>query len=147
MSLVRDALSNSLRSFFDPKTMPKGGVSETVRQWVTAYAAYGQAAIAGGTLPSPLVPGGADGRFDVALDQALRTMWMGVAWTGPALVGVTLLVPPLVPALEAVGATLLTSRDPAQALSLITDALHTYTLSITVTVTPAAGTPVVVPLT
>lgn len=147
MSLIKDSLSSSLRPFFDPRTMPRGGVADTVRQWVTAYAVYGQTAIAGGTLPSPLTPGAADGRFSVALDRALRAMWMGVAWIGPALVGSTLLVPPLTPALEGIGAILLSSRDPAQALSLITDALHTYTLSITVTVTPATGTPVVVPLT
>lgn len=147
MSLTKSVLRDSLRPFFDPKTMPTGGVANAVRQWVAAYAVYGQSAIAGGAIPSPLVPVGAAGRFSDAFDQALRNMWMGVAWTGPALVGVTLLVPPLTPILESVGTVLLKSRDPGQALSLITDALHTYTLSITVTVTPATGTPVVVPLT
>lgn len=126
--------------------MPKGGVLDAVKEWTTAYAKYGKSAIAGGTLPSPLEPSGASGRFSDALDFALRKMWMGVAWTGPALVGTTLLVPPLSPILETLAKTLLKSRDPAQALSLIADTLHTYTLSITVTVTPPTGASAIVSL-
>ena len=146
MSLAKAALLESLRPLFQPKTMPSGGVSDAVRQWVSAYIAYAEKATAGGTVPSPLVPGGASGRFSVALDQALRTMWMAAAWTGPGLAGTTLLVPPLVPLLETVGTTLLKSRDQGQALSLISDALHTYTLGITVTVVTPPGASVIVSL-
>lgn len=147
MSLFKAVLVESIRPLFHPETMPGGAVSDAVRQWITAYVRYAGAAIAGGTTPSGLIPGGSSGRFSAALDQALRTMWMAAAWIGPGLTGTTLLVPPLVPALEAVGSILILSRSPEQALSLIADALHTYTLSITVTVVPPSGTPVIAPLT
>lgn len=147
MSLSRDALTNSIRPLFDPETMPRGPVEDAVRQWTVAYVRYATSAVAGGAVPSGLIPIGSSGRFSVALDQALRTMWMAALWAGTGLAGTTLLVPPLVPALEAVGAILIASRSPDQALSLIADALHTYTLSITVTLVPPTGTPTVAPLT
>jgi hypothetical protein len=53
----------------------------------------------------------------------------------------------LLPFMAAPSATLISSSDPQLAPSLIADALHTYTLSITVTLVPASGTPVIVPLT
>jgi hypothetical protein len=135
-------LRDSLDHLFRPKTMPKGPVPQAVLDWLTAYAKYGNDAVAGGTLPSPLVPiPGPGGKFFDSLDSALRSMWSAVAWTGPTGTGVTLLVPPLGPSLNAVSGVLLKSRDSEQALSLITDALHTYTLSITVVVTPPTGTP------
>lgn len=142
------SLRDSLSPLFRPQTMPTGPVPTAVRQWVAAYSKYAQDAIAGGTKPSPFVvaPGPMD-RFSNSLDAALRVMWTGVAWTGPSLVGTTLLVPPLAPILEGVAASLIRSRDPELALSLITDALHTYTLGITVSVVPPSGTPVIAPLT
>ncbi len=123
-------------------------MSDVIRMWSQAYCRYAQAAVAGGTLPAGLIPQATDGPdFFTALDQSLRTVWMAVAWAGPGLVGTTLLVPPLLPFLLGPSATLFTSPDPQLALSLIADALHTYTLSITVTVVPATGTPLIVPLT
>lgn len=148
MTLDPKKLRDSISPLFKPKTMPKGKVPQAVLDWLTAYARYGNDAVAGGTLPTPLAPApGPDGKFFDSLDAALRTMWTAVAWSGPPGTGVILLVPPLGPILESVSKVLIKSRDPDQALSLITDALHTYTLSITVTVTPPTGTPVTVPLT
>jgi hypothetical protein len=141
-------LKDAISPLFRPKTMPTGGVPQAVRDWLAAYVRYGQDAVAGGTAPAALlapIPG-PDGRFADSLDSALRTMWTAVTWVGPGLTGTTLLVPPLAPILEGVAAVLIKSRDPEQALSLITNALHTYTLSITVTVVPPSGTPATVPL-
>jgi hypothetical protein len=148
VTLDRDTLRQAIVPLFRPTTMPTGPVPDAVRQWVTAYVRYAQGAVAGGTVPSTLVPvPGPSGLFFTSLDSALRTMWTAVAWTGPALIGTTLLVPPLSPALVLVSSQLMQSRDPDLALSLITGALHTYTLSITVSVVPPTGTAVVVPLT
>lgn len=148
MTLDPRKLRDSISPLFKPQTMPQGEVPQAVFDWLTAYAKYGNDAVAGGTLPTPLVPiAGPNGRFFDSLDTALRGMWTTVSWSGPSGTGVTLLVPPLGPLLQSVSAVLIKSRDPEQALSLITDALHTYTLSITVTVTPPTGTPVTVPLT
>ena len=147
MTLEPDSLRNAISRFFYPATMPTGRVPDAVLQWTTAYASYAQKAVAGGTVPSVLVPAvGPDGKFFDSFDSALRTMWNAVAWTGPSLVGTTLLVPPLSPILDIVAATLIKSREPQLALSLITNALHTYTLSITVSVVSPTGTPVIVPL-
>lgn len=147
MTLSPTVLKDALSPFFKPSGMPTGAVPDAVRQWVTAYAKYGKDAVAGGTLPAALVPvAGPPGTFFESLDVALRTMWMAVAWAAPPLVGTTLLVPPLSPILTPVASLLIKSRDAGQALSLITDALHTYTLSITVNVVPPTGSPVIAPL-
>ncbi len=128
--------------------MPVGPIPLAVGDWVTAYARYAKDAVAGGTKPTALVPApGPNGSFFDSLDASLRAMWMAVAWVGPSLVGTTLLVPPLAPLLLVAAGTIIKSRDPDLALSLITDALHTYTLSITVTVVPPSGTATVAPLT
>ena len=148
MSLDQRKLRDSISHLFRAETMPKGPVPDAVLEWVTAYAKYGRDAVAGGTKPTTLIPGpGTGGKFFDSLDSALRVMWTAVPWSGPALIGVTLLVPPLAPLLETAAVILIKSRDPEQALSLVTDALHTYTLSITVMITPPNGTPVVAPLT
>lgn len=148
MTLNPSVLKDAISPLFKPSGMPTGQVPDAVRQWVTAYTKYGKDAIAGGTLPSALSPvAGPAGKFFDSLDAALRVMWTAVAWTGPSLVGTTLLVPPLSPILAPVASLLIKSRDPELALTLITDALHTYTLSITVSVVPPTGTPVVAPLT
>lgn len=128
--------------------MPRGDLRGCVLAWTTAYVTYAAGAIAGGLLPAAIVPVGADGPdFFTALDSALRQMWMAVAWASPGLTGVTTVVPPLQPLLAAPSATLFASSDPQLAPTLIADALHTYTLSIVVTVTPATGTPYPAPLT
>ena len=148
MTLDPGKLRDAIAPLFKPKTMPKGPVPQAVLDWLAAYAKYGNDAVAGGTLPTPLLPvPGPDGKFFDSLDSALRNMWTAVVWSSPTGTGVTLLVPPLAPFLVVASGVLIKSRDPEQALSLITDALHTYTLSITVTVTPPTGTPVPFPLT
>lgn len=126
--------------------MPKSAL-EAIDSWAKAYASYAQSAIAGGTLPAALAPAAVPGKFFDALDQTLKAMWMATAWAGPGLTGTTAVVPPLSPALEAVGKSQLNNRDPEKALSAIADALHTYTLGITVTVVTAAGVASVAPLT
>lgn len=145
MTLLSNALREGIRPFFSKAGMPVSAAS-AIGDWSRAYATYAQAAIAGGTLPPLLVPAPTAGPFFDALDQTLRLMWMAVIWTGPGLVGTTTSVPSLSPILRAVGVNLLGSRDPDQALSAITDALHTYTLGVTVTVTTAAGASLVVPV-
>lgn len=127
--------------------MPTGPVPLAVQQWVSAYARYGQSAIAGGTVPSILVPpSGPPGRFFESIDAAMRSMWMATAWIGPGLVGTTLFIPSLVPMLAAVSSQLIRSRDSDLALSLITEVLHTYTSGITVSVVTPSGATVIVSL-
>jgi len=146
--LDRGLLSRSLSHLFRPKTMPKGPPPAAVMEWASAYSAYGNAAMAGATVHTPLVPGpGPNGNFFDSMDSAFRSMWMGVAWTGPSLVGTTLFVPSLSSILLAASREIDGSRDPDFALSFITDALHTYTLSITVSIVPPSGTPAIVSLT
>lgn len=124
--------------------MPKGDVTSATKEWAAAYASYASAAMAGpAAIAAPLLAVGFPGRFSTALDASLRTMWMAAPWVGPAVVGVTLFVPPLVPILESLGASLITVSDPERALTVIADALHTYTLGITVTLTTATGASVV----
>jgi len=148
VSLNPATLRNALAPLFVPATMPRGDMQSCVQQWVSAYASYASAAIAGGLLPAAIVPTTASGPdFFTALDQALRQMWMAVAWAAPGLVGVTTVVPPLQPFLVASAPTIFASSDPQLAPTLIADALHTYTLSIVVTVTPATGAPYPAPLT
>lgn len=147
MTLDPSTLKEGLRPLFDPSGMPRGPVPDAVFTWITAYCGYAQSASAGGTVPATLVPlRGPIGTFADSLDSALRVMWGAVAWTGPGLIGKTLLVPPLQGFLSPVSARLIGSRDPSLALSLITDALHTYTLSITVAVVTPSGVTVTVPL-
>lgn len=107
--------------------------------WSKAYVSYAQSAIAGGTVPAGLVPVPIPGPFFAAFGGTLSAMWLAVRWAGPGLVGQTALVPDLASQLAALGTGLLGSRDPERALSAISDALHTYTLGVTVTVVTAAG--------
>lgn len=144
MTLDPQVLRTALAPLFDPSGMPTG---DPVAAWTQAYVKYAAAAIAGGTAPTTLEAGTATGPdFFTALDLALRTMWTAVAWVGPGLTGTTLLVPPLQPLIVPSAPAIIASSDPQVALSLIVAGLHTYTLSITVTVVPASGTPSVVPL-
>ena len=148
MTLDRSLLRDSISGFFAASGMPTGGVSDAAHQWALAYVRYAKTAIAGGTSPVSLSPSpGQSTRFSDCLDSELRVMWNAAAWIGPSLTGKTLFVPSLSAALESTGKRLNMSRDPGLALSLITDVLHTYTLSITVTVTPPTGSPVIAPLT
>lgn len=148
MTLDPVTLRDSIASFFDSRTMPTGPVPSVVQQWATAYAKYGIAANAGPTLPISLIaPPGPVDQFSASLDSALRAMWMSVAWVGPSLIGTTLIVPPLNPILDAVSTQLIKSRDRELALSLITNALHTYTLGITVSIVSPIGATVIATLT
>lgn len=143
------ALRSSLADLFRPESMPAGDVKSAVAGWISRYAVYAQSANAGpAILTAPLVapaPVGSD--FVSALDSSLRAMWMAAVWAGPGVVGTTAVVPPVGPSLLANSGILIDSSDPQQAVSLIADSIHTYTLSITVTLVPVTGTPTVVPLT
>ena len=140
MPLTSADLRQGIRHLFDSDSMPS---SDAIGTWVAAYIPYAQAAVAGAAaLSSPLPKTVGDGPlFFDQLDSALRTMWTGAVWAGPALTAVTTLVPPLQPFLATAISTLTTSYDREQAATLIAEALHTYTLSVVVTVTPASGTP------
>lgn len=146
MSLDPEMLKRGLRPLFQPASMPVSAADAIIR-WCLAYIPYAQAAVAGGVVPVALSPVPASGPFYQALDDSFRLMWLATPWVGPPLTGVTAFVPPLVPFLEARRTALMQLRDPEQALSLIADALHTYTLSITVSVVPPTGTPTIAPLT
>lgn len=146
MTVSADALRSALRPLFSPSGMP-GSAAAAIDSWAKAYASYAKSAIAGGTVPAVLSPVPVPGRFFDAIDQTLGSMWMGVPWAGPGLIGATSVVPPLSPVLQAVGIGLLADRNPERALSAIADALHTYTLGITVTVVTAAGVSSVAPVT
>lgn len=137
--LTSAGLRAAIRPLFDPPTMP---AADPLGGWMKAYASYAQDAIAGPVvLASPLVTQGTGlFTFDI-LDAALRAMWTAAAWIGPGVTAATTLVPPLSPLLLALTPTLVASYDPELAPTLIAEALHTYTLSVVVTVTPASGTP------
>jgi hypothetical protein len=140
--LIRQAIA----PLFKQDGMPS---DDPVGKWCSAYADAVKAVIAGPVkLAAGLVPqhGGGPGFF-VLLDTAFRTMWMSAAWVGPGVTAVTAVVPPLIPFLTALSPALMVSFDSELAPSLIAEALHTYTLSITVTITPPTGTPFIVPLT
>lgn len=138
-------LRDALRHIYEPATMPSAG--DAVSDWVRSYIVYANDALAGGTkLVSPLVPQGGAGDFLVALDGALRSTWMSAAWVGPGLTGVTTTVPPLAPFMMQNASRLIGSLDREAALAAIAQSIHTYTLSITVTVTTAAGVTSVVTL-
>lgn len=142
--LSLDGLKASMRHLFTAGSMPAG---DAVGAWIRSYTPYAQAALAGGTVPTaPLVAPPASGDFLTALDGALRGMWMSVAWAGPGLIGKTAVVPPVQPFITANFGELLGSRDPERALAAIAQSIHTYTLSITVTVVTATGAATVVTL-
>lgn len=145
MPLTSATLRAAIRPLFEPGTMPS---SDVIGAWCRAYASYANGAIAGAVkLAAPLVPPSGDGSFFNSLDSAFRTMWMSAVWVGPGVTAATTVVPPLQPVLLALSPTLTVSFDREQAATLIAEALHTYTLSITVTITPASGTPVIATLT
>lgn len=138
-------LRESLRPLFTPGTMPG---KDAATRWLSAYTAYANDAVAGVTqLAAPLVPREVTGDFLVGLDGALMSTWMNAAWVSLGATGVTTFVPPFAPYLLSSSAVLLRrSTDPQQALTAIAQSIHTYTLSITVTVTTASGVTTVVPL-
>lgn len=144
MPLTSAALRGAISSLFEQGTMP---YDDAIFSWIKAYSSYTDGVIAGPVLlATPLVPS-AHGEFSFdALDAALRSLWMSAVWVGPGVVAVTSLVPPVQPFLAALTTTLNASFDRDLAPTLLSEALHTYTLSIAVTVTPATGTPFIVTL-
>lgn len=143
--LIAGTLRSTMRPIFEPATMP---ADDPVRSWCTAYATYAQTAFAGTLLlAGPLTVVSSGGPFYDALDTSLRTMWMSARWIGPGLTGMTSIVPSVKPFLAAVAPSLLASYDRELAPTLIAEALHTYTLSIIVSVVPPVGSPFPVPLT
>ena len=144
MPLRSADLRQALRPLFDPSSMPS---EDAIRAWCEAYASYAGKAIAGPvTLPTGIQYIPTSGEFFTALDSAFRAMWTAAKWIGPGVTAVTAVVPPLQPYFAALSPAIMSSYDPEVAPSLIAEALHTYTLSITVTVTPATGTPFIVTL-
>lgn len=138
MPLAAATLRQAMRSLFDSNTMPTG---DPLGDWMRAYVSYAQSGIAGPVaLAQDLVVGSGPFTLDV-LDAALRTMWTAAVWAGPGVTAVTSLVPPVQPLLLAIAPTLNASYDVELAPTLIAEALHTYTLSVVVTVTPATGAP------
>jgi hypothetical protein len=143
--LSRASLRQGIRSLFEPGTMPSDDVAGP---WCSAYASYAVGALAGPvTLVGSLVPVSGKGPFFDILDSSFRAMWMSAVWAGPGVTAITTVVPPLQPSLQALIPQLMTSFDRELGPSLIAEAIHTYTLSIIVTVTPATGTPFTVTLT
>lgn len=147
MSLNRDVLKGALAPFFVPATMPSGQQSVVVGKWISAYITYARSALAAVTSPVGLSATSVDGGdFIGSLDASLRSMWQSTAWVGPGVTGSTSFVPPLRPIMLPTMQRLQTSRDADLALTLIVDALHTYTLGIVVTIIPSSGTPFTVSL-
>lgn len=135
LSLSR--LKTALLPLYVPATMPK---SDAIGAWARAYATYASDVVAGPTKPaSPPVPPPASGDFLTGLDGVIRSMWMTVAWVGPGVTGVTALVPDIRPVLLVNSTRMAERLDQQAALDAIAQSIHTYTLSITVTVTTAAG--------
>lgn len=148
MSLDINVLKGALAPFFMPATMPRGGLGETVGEWVSAYIRYGMMAHAAGVVPVKLSTVSIkNGDFIGSLDSSLRAVWLASTWAGPGLVGSTSFVPPLGPAMFPITRMLLVSRDADLALSSIVAALHTYTLGIVVTIVPSSGTPFIATIT
>lgn len=132
-------LRAALRPLFDPASMPS---ANALGVWVRSYAEYAKTAIAGPVALAAPLSSPASGPFTfAALDSALQTMWMAAIWVGPGVTAVTTAVPPLTPLLVALAPSLIVSYDTELAPTLIAEALHTYTLSVVVTVTPATGSP------
>ncbi len=145
--LIKSELRQALRPLFEPGTMPS---ADTVGAWCRAYATYAQKAMAMAgavVLAAPLVPSSAPGQFYTALDIALRNMWMTAIWVGPGVAAVTAIVPSVIPFLTALAPALGSTFDRELAPTLIAEALHTYTLSIIVSVIPPTGSPIPTPLT
>ncbi len=145
--LIQSALLPGLSPLFDPQTMPSSTAQDAVGKWVQAYVPYAQAAHAAVVIPSaPLAPVVQAGDYLTSLDATLRAMWMSVIWAGPGATGTTLFVPPLQPFFASAAAQLINSSDSQLGLQVLSSALHSYTLAITVNVIPASGVPVIVPL-
>lgn len=135
--LSKELLRSSLADMFDPASMPR---EDAVGQWVNRYLPYARMANAGPALVvqiSPIVIQTLD--FFSSLDASLSATWQTCIWAGLGVTGVTSVVPPLSPSLLSIGSSLIASQDPGLGLQLITEAIHTYTLSIVVTVLSAAG--------
>lgn len=145
MPLAAPLIRKAIAPLFTKEGMPS---DDPIGKWCAAYADAVKAVIAGPVkLAAGLVPqhGAGDGFFGL-LDAAFRTMWTTAVWVGPGVTAVTAVVPPLQPFLLALSPALMVSFDPELAPTLFAAALHTYTLSITVTITPPTGTPFIVPL-
>jgi len=138
--LTASLIKQAIAPLFAENGMPS---DDPVGKWCTAYAGAVAAAIAGPVkLVAGLVPGhgGGDGFFNL-LDAAFRTMWMSAAWIGPGVTAVTTVVPPLQPFLLALSPALNSTFDRELAPTLLSEALHSYTLGIVVMVAPMSGTP------
>lgn len=120
----------------------------SLSRWCSIYSTWASSAIAGPTvLSKPLTTATVvTGDFFDSLDASFRSMWMSAVWVGPGVTAITTVIPPLQPFLRSLSASLISSYDPELAPTLISTALHTYTLGITVTITPITGTPFIVPL-
>jgi hypothetical protein len=110
--------------------------------WIRAYSQYASVGVAGPAVLAVPLTSAAVGQFTIqGFSRALMEMWTAAVWVGPGVTAVTSVVPPFEPLLIALTPTLNVSYDPELAPTLIAKALHTYTLSVVVTVTPATGIP------
>lgn len=139
MPLSAADLRRIMKPLFEPQTMD---TSDPLGAWVRAYSKYASRGVAGPVALATPLTSALSGPFTIStFSTAVTQMWTNAAWTGPGVTAVTTLIPPLDPILLSLAPTLVASYDPELAPTLIAEALHTYTLSVVVTVTPATGTP------
>jgi hypothetical protein len=125
--------------------MPGGSAADAARRWLAAYIDYARAAVAGpvavsftsdaAALASSVPPGS----FFAGLDSAASRLWTGAVWAGPGFTGASAPTTPLSELIAAASRAVAGSHDPDFALGRFTDALHSYTLAVSVVVTSAAG--------
>jgi len=135
-------LASAMRPFFVPGSMPR---SQGATAWMRAYAGYAQSATAlPCVLAAPLAVPSSDGPFFSVIDALMASMWASALWAAPGFAGITVPPPPVSPVLLSLG--LVGVTDPGSAVQLVSSALHTYTIGLTVTVTSATGVTSVVPI-
>lgn len=88
------------------------------------------------------------GDFLVALNIGLASLWTTAVWTGPGYTGISAPLQTFDQVFAAVRPILSVSKDLAEGIRLISQSLHTYTLSVEVTATNlTTGVPLILKVT
>lgn len=141
MPLDLEGLQASIMSIVDPLSGPET-TREAARSWSRAYHKYASEGLATTLVPtaSHLTIEGAINSSDdflVGLAAGIEAYWLSTVWASPGFTGVSVLVPgALLVALRGVGLLNMSpSTDARAAASRLASAMHTYTKTVSVTVT------------
>lgn len=151
MGLARGLLEGLLSPIVTPGTMPTSQAL-AADAWASAYHAYSGLAVAAPVFPAfpssdVIAAQAGSGDFFDGFSHGLVAYWASTVWTGPGFVGKTVGMGPVTDLLLSLSLVSVRKISPAEVAQRLSEALHTYTMGLSVLVTSVtSGATTVVPI-